>query len=286
LCEGGPTDIGTRTHDGKTFRVYRTGTGPAVVLLHELPGLTPCDISTACRLGKRGFSVYLPVFFGVPGDQKFAGFTLSQLLWPGSRFFLSGLLPGHTPRVRNWISGLVSDLALEGSERGVGVIGMCLTGALPVALLSHPDVRAAVLCQPTSPLLFRGALDLDPGDLRRAKERATKEGLQILGVRFSSDRLSRQERFERLGREFSSHFTELVVAAGPLGTKDAPHSVLGGDYTGKPYGPAAAEVFERVVRYLDNRLRYRPSTPDYPGSSSACDPALFSSCKTYPPPES
>jgi len=51
--------------------VYRQGSGPAVILIHELLGLTPQVIAFADRIRAAGHTVYLPVLFGaVPADTR------------------------------------------------------------------------------------------------------------------------------------------------------------------------------------------------------------------------
>jgi hypothetical protein len=48
------------------FDTYRIGdpAGHAVVLLHELPGLSPDDLALAHAIGERGFNVFVPRLFG------------------------------------------------------------------------------------------------------------------------------------------------------------------------------------------------------------------------------
>eukprot|EP01041_Mallomonas_annulata_P027987 gene27987-49752_t len=38
------------THGGRTFPVYRRGTGPAVIIMHEMPGLHPVVVRFADRV--------------------------------------------------------------------------------------------------------------------------------------------------------------------------------------------------------------------------------------------
>ena len=48
------------THDGETRTVYRRGDGPAVVVIAEIPGITPKVIEFADRVVEIGCSVWLP----------------------------------------------------------------------------------------------------------------------------------------------------------------------------------------------------------------------------------
>jgi hypothetical protein len=56
---------------GRLHRIYAAGTGPPVVVLHELPGLTPADLRLAKRLVGVGYMALVPLLFGRPGDDRF-----------------------------------------------------------------------------------------------------------------------------------------------------------------------------------------------------------------------
>ena len=47
------------THDRRTYEVFRGGSGPAVLVLHEIPGLHPGVVDFASRLIAAGYTVYL-----------------------------------------------------------------------------------------------------------------------------------------------------------------------------------------------------------------------------------
>lgn len=46
--------------NGTSRPIYRRGAGPAVILVHELPGITPEAIALARRLASAGFTVFMP----------------------------------------------------------------------------------------------------------------------------------------------------------------------------------------------------------------------------------
>src|SRR6478672_5707834 len=60
-------DVSTFTHDARTHDVYRAGSGPAVIVIHELPGIHPGMVEFARRLIGAGYTVRLPSLFGRPG---------------------------------------------------------------------------------------------------------------------------------------------------------------------------------------------------------------------------
>ena len=55
------------THDGSTYPTYRRGSGPGVIVVHEVPGITPKVEAFANEVVDAGFTVVLPSLFGTPG---------------------------------------------------------------------------------------------------------------------------------------------------------------------------------------------------------------------------
>ena len=55
------------TYDGTTRRVFVGGSGPAVIVIHEVPGITPEVAAFGRRLVDAGFSAWMPSLLGVPG---------------------------------------------------------------------------------------------------------------------------------------------------------------------------------------------------------------------------
>src|SRR4029450_14107744 len=66
-------------HGGARRTVYARGRGPAVVVMHEIPGITPQVEEFARRVADEGFRVYLPNLFGTPGKPISAGYVLGQM---------------------------------------------------------------------------------------------------------------------------------------------------------------------------------------------------------------
>ncbi|MGH7130070.1 MAG: dienelactone hydrolase family protein, partial [Planctomycetaceae bacterium] len=69
----------TFTHDGMSRQVFRAGAGPAVIVIHEVPGLHPEVIAFGRRVVEAGLSVYMPSLFGTPGKKFGWGYTLRTL---------------------------------------------------------------------------------------------------------------------------------------------------------------------------------------------------------------
>jgi dienelactone hydrolase len=53
-------DHSTFTHDGVTHETYRKGSGPAVVVVHEIPGITPKVLEFAERVAVSYTHLTLP----------------------------------------------------------------------------------------------------------------------------------------------------------------------------------------------------------------------------------
>jgi dienelactone hydrolase len=256
LCPGGIdlagftpmcfTDAANARH-----QIYVTGaSGPPVLLLHEISGLTPETLATARQLAAARYTVIVPLFFGQPGERLGLG-SAGRIC--GDEQFACKRGERTSPHV-SWLRELATCARQEWSDgKGVGVIGMCLTGAFPIAMLRAPEVVAPVLCQPTlpfnrrNPLQFFGwftdqwALGLDPDDLEHAK---TSTSMPILGIRYSNDRFCKKKRFERLFKEFPERFYRL----------DFPgkhHSTLVGDF--------CVDAFTEVLAFFNQHLR---TTPD------------------------
>ena len=95
-------DVTTFTHQARTYQVFRAGDGPAVVVLHEIPGLHPGVIDFGRRLVDAGFTVYMPSLFGRPGAPYTTGATVRALAQVCvAREFT--LLADRTSPVAHWL---------------------------------------------------------------------------------------------------------------------------------------------------------------------------------------
>jgi dienelactone hydrolase len=114
----------------------------------------------------------------------------------------------------------------------VGAVGMCFTGGFALAMAADDRLLAPVLSQPSLPFgitkRHRSTIDISPEDLAKVKHRCAAEGLQVLGLRYKSDRFVPAERFEFLREQLGDAFVAVELdddAANPESTMK-PHSVL------------------------------------------------------------
>ena len=67
--------------DGRWTRpVFKRGSGPAVIIIHEMPGLHPLVVRFADRVAEAAMTVYLPSLFGAPGKTVSAGYAMGEML--------------------------------------------------------------------------------------------------------------------------------------------------------------------------------------------------------------
>jgi len=247
------------THDRRTYEVFRAGSGPAVLVLHEIPGLHPGVIDFARRLIAAGYTVYLPSLFGRPAAPATGREVARSLLRVCvAREFTK--LADRTSPVVGWLRALAASAHRECGGPGVGVVGMCFTGGFALATALEPSVIASVMSQPGLPAPIgrrgRAALGLDADDLSSITARAN-DSLRVLGLRFTHDRGCPPERFESLQANLGASFEGIEIDSSPgnaAGIPPSAHSVLTVSLVDEPGHPTRVAL-DRVLAFLAERLR-------------------------------
>ena len=241
---------GDITHD-----VYTRGAGPIVVLMHELPGMTKQCIVFADELVERGFRVSMPLLFGEPGDDHSLLFTAELCISSEFKVLATG---GGSPIV-NWLRALCRRLKSEAGVKGVGVIGMCLTGNFAISLMADDAILAPVSSQPALPLALthaeRAAIGVPPAELAAAQAR-NQAGVPLMCLRFSNDRISPPERFAAIQQAFAANFLPHEIKSNPGnpdGISTKAHSVLTMDFCGAA-GHPTRKARDAVIDFLTDRL--------------------------------
>lgn len=200
--------LSEHTADGTTHPTYRKGTGPGVIVIHEIPGLTPEVIAFGEEVVAAGFTVVMPHLFGTPEAPLSAGSAARAFRQVCVSREFTKLATGETTPVAGWLRSLSRELHAELGGPGVGALGMCFTGGFALAMMVDDSVAAPVLCQPSAPFPIgreRGAdLNLSPADLATVKRRAAG-GCQVLGLQYSGDKAT-GSRFETLTTELGENF--------------------------------------------------------------------------------
>jgi dienelactone hydrolase len=196
------------TFDGSTHPTYRRGSGPGVIVVHEIPGITPRVEAFANEVVDAGFTVVMPSLFGTPGrPMSFAAISSSIARVCISSEFVT-MRAGRTSPVTRWLGALADELHGELGGPGVGALGMCLTGGFALGMMVTGPVVAPVLSQPSTPFPvspgLRGDLNLSPADLGVVKDKVAA-GCQVLGLRYKGDPAV-GTRFDTLRRELGDGF--------------------------------------------------------------------------------
>ncbi len=247
------------SHAGYTYPVLRAGSGPGVVIIHEVPGITPEVSRFAQRVADAGFTVFLPSLFGTPGRRFSGAYAGSRILRACIRREFAVFEANGSSPVVDFLRGLCR-AAQEQTGGPVGALGMCLTGNFALALAADASVDAPVLSQPSLPFpvnaRLRRALHLDPADLAEVRRRAREEDLRVLGLRFSADPACPAARFERLREELGDQFEGVEIDSSrgnPHGNAITAHSVLTRDLVDEAGHPTRAAL-ERVLAFFREQL--------------------------------
>ncbi len=252
-------ESGTFAAEGREFPVYRAGSGPCVLVLAEIPGITPKVADFARRVVDLGCSVVLPSLFGTPGKEPSNAYALSSVAKGCVSKEFVMFARGRTSPITSWLRALARHEHERCGGPGVGVVGMCFTGGFALGMLAEPAVLAPVLSQPSLPVGGAKAkrdLGISDADLAAGRDRVDAEDLCVLGLRFTGDKMSPPERFERLRAEFGDHFVGVEIDSSPGNPNDIrklAHSVLTEDLVDEP-GHPTRDALDQVLDLFQQRL--------------------------------
>ncbi len=253
--------VGEATFVGRRKRVFRLGDGPPVIIMTEVPGITPKVFEFARRVAARGMTVVLPDLFGVAGRPP----SLRSGLAAMGRACISrefAVLARHRASpVTEWLRALGRSLHEEHGGP-VGAVGMCLTGNFAITLALDPWLMAPVLSQPSLPAglgASKRALHATPEACASLRRRAREDGLSVLGLRFTGDPLCPPQRFAALAELLGEQFEAIEIESGSSTPhRRAAHSVLTEDLIDEE-GQPTYEALQRVLGFLEERLLPRES---------------------------
>lgn len=240
-----------------TRQVFRRGHGPAVIVIHEVPGLHPLVLRFAERVADAGMTVFLPSLFGDPGRPVSGGY-LARSLFMGLcvRREFNAWRAGRSSPIVAWLRALARHAHAECGGKGVGAVGMCFTGGYALAMMTEPAVVAPVLSQPSMPAAQgsgrrAAGIDASPEEVACAKRRFEQEGLSMIGLRFKGDKMVPAERFATYRQEFGDKFEAIELEdedalPGPM----PPHAVLTVHL--REDGPTKAAE-QRVIAFFKER---------------------------------
>ena len=215
---------GSFTAAGFTRDTYRRGSGPGVIVVHEVPGITPKVTAFANEVVDAGFTVVMPSLVGTPGKEFSNGYAMSSLAKVCISKEFSALAMNKTSPIIAFLRALGRQLHSEVGGKGIGALGMCFSGGFALGMMIDDHMVAPVLSQPSLPFAMgkkRGAnLHLSVDD-ERAVQRRAAEGCEVLGLRYTGDRLV-GDRFSTLRELIGDKFVAIELPS----VKKSDHSVL------------------------------------------------------------
>ena len=215
---------GSFSSGGLTRDTYRRGNGPAVVVVHEIPGVTPAVIRFAEDVVARGFTVVMPDLVGTAGKEVSGGYIGRSMLKVCISREFTTMAMNKTSPIISWLRALARSLHQELGGKGVGAVGMCFSGGFALGMMVDDIMVAPVLSQPSLPFAVGKSrardLNLSPDDALVVKRRAAA-GCQVLGLRFDQDKLV-GDRFSMLRDMLGDAFIAIELPS--KDKKD--HSVL------------------------------------------------------------
>lgn len=244
---------------GRERTVYRRGSGRAVIVMSEVPGITPQVARFATRAADAGFSVWMPLLFGTPMEPLTIGSVSRTMVQVCISREFRLLAANRSSPIVDWLRALARYAHKECGGPGVGTVGMCLTGNFGLAMMLDAPVIAPVLSQPSLPGGFtraqRSGLHASAEEIAAAHDKIENQQARILGLRFKQDPMCRAERFERLREEFGVAFEGIEIDsrhANPRAMKPA-HSVVTTHLIDRNGEPTRAAL-DRVLAFLHEQL--------------------------------
>ena len=250
------------TLDGATRLVHIAGSGPAVIVMTEMPGISPHVARFSRWVRDAGFTVYMPSLFGRDGAVTGAeeGVAVFRRACVSAEF--RAFAANQASPVTQWLRALAKLAHGECGGPGVGAIGMCFTGNFALSMMLEQAVLAPVLAQPSLPLDKPAELDIAPDELAAVRQRLERDDLTVMGYRFQGDQICRAERFAALSAALGDRFIGRVLpdsAANPDTPPffqqyvPYPHSVVTAhliDEAGQPTIAARDEILAFFKRRL------------------------------------
>ena len=251
------------TLDGTAKIVHVAGTGPAVIVMTEMPGISPHVARFSRWVRDAGFTVYMPSLFGRDGAVPAAeeGAIIMKRACVSAEF--RALAANQTSPVTQWLRSLARQAHEECGGPGVGAIGMCFTGNFALTMMLEASVLAPVLSQPSLPLSDPAGLEISPEDLVAVRERLDRDNLTVMAYRFEGDRYCKAERFAAYAKALGDRFVPRVLPDSAANRDSlapffehvvaSPHSVVTAhliDEAGQPTIAARDEILAFFTRRL------------------------------------
>lgn len=250
------------TLDGVTKVVHVSGTGPAVIVMTEMPGISPHVARFSRWVRDAGFTVYMPSLFGRDGAVPDAeeGAAVFQRACVSAEF--RAFAGKRSSPVTLWLRALARSAHEECGGPGVGAIGMCFTGNFALTMMLEPSMLAPVLSQPSLPLDDPSGIESSTEELEMVRKRLEKDDLTVLAYRFEGDRFCMAQRFAAYAEGLGDRFVGRVLPDSAANSDvpsffsqyvTTPHSVVTAhliDEAGQPTIAARDEILSFFAQRL------------------------------------
>jgi dienelactone hydrolase len=230
--------------------VYWYGSGPPVIVLHEVPGATPELFRFANRIAQAGFTAFVPILFGEANHPATGLYALGQFarlcLW--SEF--SVLATHRSTPITGWVRELGRLVHTNLGGPGIGAVGLCITGSFALTMMLDEWMLAPVVSEPSLPFPIgkgrRASLPLADDEIAAIQAR----GAEILAFRFDGDTKSPQARYETITATFP-----LDARSNGRLTPTCPnaHAVFTSHYDDRPAN-CTRPALEDLIAFLRERL--------------------------------
>ena len=229
--------------EGQQKRVYCSGQGPAVIVIAEIPGISPHVARFSRWVREAGFSVYMPSLFGRDGAIPSAeeGQEIFEKACISKEF--KAFASNESSPITQWLRALARLAHQECKGMGVGAIGMCFTGNFSLSMMLEPAMLAPVMCEPSLPLDNPSGLAIYPDELESIAQRLENENLTVLGYRFEGDSLCQAQRFEAFSASLGDNFIGRVLPDSAANTKDLPPFTK--DVVGHPHSVVTTHLIDK-----------------------------------------
>jgi dienelactone hydrolase len=243
---------------GRVPPVYRIpGSGPPVIVLHEVSGAGPSLFAFAKRVADEGFTPYVPILFGHPNHETGPIATVFQAARLCLKHEFSCLKAGKSSPVVDWVRKLSAVVYAEHqpAHPGIGVIGLCLTGNFALALADQPHLLAPVVSEPALPFAIlpelRADLGLDAKELQTLRQRL-RNGLPLAVFRFKDDPIVPNKRMATLQTLLDSCGAKMTGDYNLPPTCRGAHAVFTDHYD--PDSTSSKRAFAMLIRFLKGQL--------------------------------
>lgn len=248
-------------------RVYVAGSGPGVIVMTEMPGISPHVARFARWVRDAGFTVYMPSLFGRDGAIVSAdeGRAIFQRACISAEF--NAMKRDASSPVTQWLRALARHAHRECGGPGVGAIGMCFTGNFALTMMLEPAMLAPVLSQPSLPLGDPAGIEIAPDEFTAVRQRLERDDLTVLAYRFAGDKFCQAQRFAAYEAALGERFIGRVLPDSAANTDvppffaevvAAPHSVVTVhliDEAGQP----TVQARDEILAFFADRLRPAPT---------------------------